>query len=82
MLTNDAVLEGVSLSIQQPNVIVRNLSVRKVLADNGDAIHIQGTEVKNVWIDHCDLSSDMDHDKVCSAIADLVTQLITLADVS
>ncbi|KAG8915271.1 hypothetical protein FRC02_004588, partial [Tulasnella sp. 418] len=33
-----------------------------VLADTGDAIEIQGTTVKNIWIDQCDLSSDLDHD--------------------
>ncbi|KAL1955842.1 hypothetical protein VTO42DRAFT_8000 [Malbranchea cinnamomea] len=59
----NAVLEGFGLLIKKPNVIVRNLTIRKVLADNGDAIGIQGTEAKNIWIDHCDLSSDMDHDK-------------------
>lgn len=61
------VLEGVSLSMEKPNVIIRNLSIRKVLAetDSGDAIHIQGGDATNIWVDHCDLSSDMDHDKVC-----------------
>ena len=43
------------------NVIVRNLSVSKVLAENGDAIGIQAST--NVWVDHCDLSSDLAHDK-------------------
>lgn len=33
----------------------------KVLADTGDAIGIQAAT--NVWIDHMDLSSDMDHGK-------------------
>lgn len=43
------------------NVIVRNLKISKVLADNGDAITIQAS--KNVWVDHVDVSSDLDHDK-------------------
>ncbi|KAJ8122790.1 hypothetical protein O1611_g9754 [Lasiodiplodia mahajangana] len=37
------------------------MKISKVLADYGDAITIQAS--KNVWVDHCDLSSDMDHDK-------------------
>ncbi|ETN36295.1 uncharacterized protein HMPREF1541_08572 [Cyphellophora europaea CBS 101466] len=43
------------------NVIVRNLSIAKVEAANGDAIGIEAST--NVWVDHCDLSSDMAHDK-------------------
>ncbi|KAI3398370.1 hypothetical protein diail_9462 [Diaporthe ilicicola] len=43
------------------NVILRNLKISKVLADNGDAITVQASS--NVWLDHLDLSSDMDHDK-------------------
>ncbi|KAI1420112.1 polysaccharide lyase family 1 protein [Xylaria sp. FL1777] len=55
-------LTGVGLYInKQSNVIVRNMKISKVLADNGDAIGIQAS--KNVWVDHCDVSSDMDHDK-------------------
>lgn len=40
---------------------MRNLKISKVLADYGDAITIQAS--KNVWVDHVDLSSDLDHDK-------------------
>ncbi|GAP86855.1 putative pectate lyase [Rosellinia necatrix] len=55
-------LTGIGLSInKQSNVIVRNMKIAKVLADNGDAITIQAS--KNVWVDHCDVSSDQDHDK-------------------
>lgn len=57
-----AALTGVGLTINgQSNVIVRNLKISKVLADNGDAITIQAS--KNVWVDHVDLSSDLSHDK-------------------
>ncbi|KAI9150032.1 pectate lyase B [Paramyrothecium foliicola] len=50
-------LEGVGLYVnKQKNVIIRNLAISKVKADNGDAINIQAS--KNVWVDHCDLSSD------------------------
>lgn len=37
------------------------MKISKVLADAGDAITIQASS--NVWVDHCDLSSDQDHDK-------------------
>lgn len=57
-----AALTGIGLTInKQSNVIVRNLKISKVLADNGDAITIQASN--NVWVDHVDLSSDLDHDK-------------------
>jgi pectate lyase len=42
------------------NVIIRNLKIAKVLAP-GDNIGIQ--QSNQVWVDHVDLSSDMDHDK-------------------
>lgn len=62
---------------EKENVIIRNLGVKKVLADNGDAIAVRKLWIglllearltrleysNNVWIDHCDLSSDRDHDK-------------------
>src|SRR4051812_28093804 len=47
--------------LTQNQVIVRNLSISKVLAANGDCIGVQKST--NVWIDHCDLSNDLDHDK-------------------
>lgn len=43
-------------------MIIRNIKISKVLASAGDAIGIQASS--NVWIDHNDLSSDRDHDKV------------------
>ena len=59
---NHVALTGVGLTINgQSNVIVRNLKISKVLADYGDAITIQAST--NVWVDHVDLSSDLDHDK-------------------
>lgn len=45
----------------QSNVIIRNLKISKVLADSGDAITIQASS--NVWLDHLDLSSDLDNGK-------------------
>ncbi|KAK2762825.1 hypothetical protein FQN54_001000 [Arachnomyces sp. PD_36] len=58
-----AVLDGFGLSIHAPNVIVRNIAIQNVEADFGDAIGIQEPEATNIWIDHCDLSSNMDQDK-------------------
>ncbi|OLN88185.1 Pectate lyase plyB 1 [Colletotrichum chlorophyti] len=43
------------------NVIVRNLNISKVKDANGDAIGIQAST--NVWVDHCDLSSDQNSGK-------------------
>ncbi|KAK7441279.1 hypothetical protein CaCOL14_006151 [Colletotrichum acutatum] len=55
-------LTGVGLYInKQENVIVRNMKISKVLADNGDAIGIQASS--KVWVDHCELSSDRDNGK-------------------
>ncbi|KAH8155713.1 uncharacterized protein LAJ45_00723 [Morchella importuna] len=57
-----ASLVGIGLRVNgQTNVIIRNLKISKVLADTGDAIGIQDSN--NVWVDHCELFSDMDHDK-------------------
>ncbi|KAL3465608.1 putative pectate lyase B [Aspergillus heterothallicus] len=39
------------------NVILRNLKIGQVDADNGDAIGIDAST--NVWVDHCDLSGDL-----------------------
>ncbi|KAH7099413.1 polysaccharide lyase family 1 protein [Auriculariales sp. MPI-PUGE-AT-0066] len=55
-------LVGVGLRVlDESNVIIRNVKISKVLADAGDAIGVQASH--NVWIDHNDLSSDLDHDK-------------------
>ncbi|KAG0161410.1 hypothetical protein PDIDSM_8944 [Penicillium digitatum] len=57
-----AILSGFGLLVKgETNVIIRNLGVQKVLAENGDAIGVQKST--NVWIDHCDVSSDIEHDK-------------------
>lgn len=57
-----AKLQGVGLYIKkQENVIIRNLAIKEVKAASGDAINIQAS--KNVWIDHCDLSSNMKNGK-------------------
>lgn len=56
-------LVGVGLRVlNESNVIIRNVKISKVLAEAGDAIGIQAAS--QVWVDHVDLSSDRDHDKV------------------
>ncbi len=62
---SSASLVGISLNVVGvSNVIIRNLKISKVLASSttGDAVHIQG-ESTHVWVDHCDLSSDLSHGK-------------------
>ena len=55
-------LTGVGLRVnKQSNVIIRNVKISKVLASAGDAIGVQ--ESSKVWVDHVDLSSDLDHGK-------------------
>lgn len=54
-------LTGIGLRVlNENNVIIRNVKIAKVLAP-GDNIGIQAAN--QVWVDHCDLSSDRDHDK-------------------
>lgn len=61
-LNSESSLVGAGLYINKvSNVIVRNLKISKVKADAGDAIGIQASS--NVWIDHLDLSSDLDNGK-------------------
>ena len=56
---------GLDMTGNTSNVIIRNLSISKVAAasGNGDAIHIEGTGVNHIWVDHNDLSSDTSHGK-------------------
>ena len=57
---SSVVLTDFTLTVKAvKNVILRNFAVEKVVG--GDAIAIQ--KAQNVWVDHVDLSSDMDHDK-------------------
>ncbi|KAL4947578.1 pectin lyase fold/virulence factor [Aspergillus filifer] len=59
---SSAVFDGFGLRLKEvENVIIRNLGIKNVLAENGDAI---GAEYSNnIWVDHVDVSSDRDHDK-------------------
>jgi pectate lyase len=61
-LNSDSALENIGLFVNKvENVVLRNFKSSKVLATNGDAIGIQAS--KNVWCDHLDLSSGLDHGK-------------------
>ncbi|CAG8980995.1 hypothetical protein HYALB_00013798 [Hymenoscyphus albidus] len=56
------IFTGFGLSVNSAtNVIIRNIAIKKVTAENGDAITVQSSNY--VWIDHVDLSSDRTHDK-------------------
>src|SRR5215831_2216985 len=64
---SDAHLQGIELRFNgSRNVIVRNLAVSHVIADGAgianDAIEITGG-ARNIWIDHCELFSDLAHGK-------------------
>jgi pectate lyase len=50
-------LEGAGLNLTEGDIVVRNLVIRNVVGT--DAITVN--TATNVWIDHCDLSSDRDH---------------------
>ena len=59
-------LQGIELEVANArNVIIRNIAVSHVIADGSgvanDAIVINGA--MNVWVDHCELYSDLTHDK-------------------
>ncbi|MBN2545078.1 MAG: hypothetical protein JXB50_04715, partial [Spirochaetes bacterium] len=63
---DNAYLKGIELEINGArNVIVRNVKVSHVIAEGSsianDAIVITGKS-KNIWIDHCELFSDREHD--------------------
>ncbi|KAI7547188.1 putative pectate lyase [Hortaea werneckii] len=63
-LDSSSGLNGVGLFLRNSNnVIIRNLAISKVRTGDagGDAIGVQ--ESTNIWIDHCDLSSDLNSGK-------------------
>jgi pectate lyase len=59
-------LDGIGFKIwKSSNIIIRNLKIHhvvKALTDEGDAIGIDGPS-DHIWVDHCELYSDRDHDK-------------------
>jgi pectate lyase len=63
----DAHLQGFELEINgSRNVIIRNVKVSHVIAEGvsvaNDAVVITGG-ARNIWLDHCELFSDLDHGK-------------------
>ena len=63
---SDAHLQGIELSMNgSRNVIIRNIAVSHVIADGAGVANdgIVLTGAMNVWIDHCDLYSDLTHGK-------------------
>lgn len=63
-LDSTSAITGFGLFLRASNnVIIRNLAISKVRTGSagGDAIGVQ--ESRNVWIDHCDLSSDLSSGK-------------------
>ncbi|KAL8399791.1 hypothetical protein RB594_000270 [Gaeumannomyces avenae] len=63
------------------NIIVRNMKISKVSADGGDAIAFQKST--NIWVDHCDLSSDRNNGKdFYDGLLDLThgTDLVTVSN--
>jgi len=58
-----AELDGFGLSLRRAhNIIIRNLRIHHVDSDDKDAIQLN-ENVTNVWVDHNELYSDLDHDK-------------------
>lgn len=52
----NAVITGSGLDVSSvSNVVIRNIVTRKIVGN--DAISVKSS--KNVWIDHCDFSSDL-----------------------
>jgi pectate lyase len=59
----DAELDGFALDLTRAhNVVIRNLRIHHVFQGEGDAIRITDHS-HHVWVDHCELYSDLDHDK-------------------
>ncbi|KAK0712009.1 pectin lyase fold/virulence factor [Lasiosphaeris hirsuta] len=51
-------LSGIGLYVKgSGGIILRNLKISKVLAAHGAAITIESS--RSIWVDHCDLSSDL-----------------------
>jgi len=59
---DNAELDGFGITLREANnIIIRNLKIHHVEASLGDAIGIETCH--HIWIDHCELYSDTDHDK-------------------
>jgi pectate lyase len=59
-LTDSAYIKGIKMEISEArNIIIRNLKLSHVV--RYDEIEITGKS-RNIWIDHCELFTDRDHD--------------------
>jgi pectate lyase len=56
-------LSGIGIKVwRASNIIIRNLRIHHVDIGDKDCISIEGPS-DHVWVDHCELYNDMDHDK-------------------
>lgn len=56
-------LSGIGIKIwRASNIIIRNLRIHHVDIGDKDCISIEGPS-DHIWIDHCELYNDLDHDK-------------------
>ncbi|MGD8401536.1 MAG: pectate lyase [Bacillota bacterium] len=56
-------LNGIGIKVtKSSNIIIRNLKIHHVSDGDGDCIGIEGP-ANNIWIDHCELYNDLNHDK-------------------
>ncbi|MFZ5989975.1 MAG: pectate lyase family protein [Bacillota bacterium] len=54
---------GIGIKITRAsNIIIRNLKIHHVNIGDKDCIGIEGP-ANNIWVDHCELYNDLDHDK-------------------
>lgn len=59
----NGVFNGVGIKIvKSNNIIIQNLIIHNVNVGDKDCISIEGP-VDHVWVDHCELYNDLDHDK-------------------
>ncbi|MET0340636.1 MAG: pectate lyase [Polyangiales bacterium] len=55
-----ATFDGIGIKINKArNVVVRNLRIQRVRTGDKDAISVEGP-VDHVWVDHCDLSAELE----------------------
>ena len=54
---------GIGIKIKEAsNIIIKNLTIHHVDIGEKDCIGIEGP-ANNIWVDHCELYNDLDHDK-------------------
>ncbi|MBN2036405.1 MAG: hypothetical protein JW768_06645 [Chitinispirillaceae bacterium] len=59
----NGIFNGVGIKIvKSNNIIIQNLIIHHVNIGDKDCISIEGP-VDHVWVDHCELYNDLDHDK-------------------